>query len=91
MSGMIESLAFDQTILQAQDAGESLANGALYFCAPMPFAKLKPLPAKKVWSSSLGEHDLQCLLQVIEGHLIPQLLNSYSPARYAPRDLFESS
>lgn len=38
------------------------------------------------WKSDLSPADLQCLLQVIEGELIPQLLREYSPARCSPHD-----
>jgi hypothetical protein len=43
--------------------------------------------AHGAWSSSLPEADLQCLLQVIEAELIPQLVSGYSPARSFPQDL----
>jgi hypothetical protein len=41
----------------------------------------------RIWSSSLCEADLHCLLQVIEAELIPQLISDYSPARCSPQEL----
>ena len=36
------------------------------------------------WCSTLDQNDLTCLLKVIESQLIPQLMDSYSPARGLP-------
>ncbi len=44
-------------------------------------------PARAPWCSSLSATDLQCLLQVIEAELIPQLVRGYSPARCSPQEL----
>lgn len=36
------------------------------------------------WSSSLNQADLACLLQVIEGQLLPRLLRDYRPSHRSP-------
>lgn len=84
MSEVMESLAINEKILNA------LRNtGASRAVAPQPStvrceAGESLTRSRTQWCSSLAERDLQCLLQVIEGRVIPQLLNSYSPARHAP-------
>lgn len=90
MSEVMESLAVDETILNAMRNA-----GALRAAVPLPRSVRRGAgegltQSRKQWCSSLGERDLQCLLQVIEGRLIPQLVSSYSPARHAPLARFES-
>ena len=46
--------------------------------------KATPRRRDEHWCSSLSREDLACLLQVIEGQVIPQLLNGYSPAKASP-------
>ena len=92
MSEVMESLVVDEKILNA------LRNaGALRAAALLPRggrgahgAGEGLVRSRTQWCSSLGEQDLQCLLQVIEGSVIPRLLTSYSPARHAPLARFES-
>ncbi len=83
MSEVMESLAINEKILNAlRNAGALRA-----VAAPSHGVRREAgesLARRTQWCSSLAERDLQCLLQVIEGRVIPQLLSSYSPARHAP-------
>lgn len=93
MSEVMESLAVDEKILNALRNAGALSSAALLKQAGRSArsgAGEGLVQSRTQWCSSLGERDLQCLLQVIEGRVIPQLLKSYSPARHAPLARFES-
>ena len=52
---------------------------------PGPASSRQIAPVERTrWKSGLSPSDLQCLLSVIEGELLPRLLTEYSPARHAP-------
>ncbi len=90
MSEVMESLVVDEKILNAlRNAGALRAKGVLPG-GGRSGAREGLVQGRTQWCSSLGEHDLQCLLRVIEGRVIPQLLNSYSPALHAPLARIES-
>lgn len=84
MNEVIEPFAFDTTI----DGLGAASMPAMSCEVPQLAARVvQRRPRARRWSSELCEQDLQCLLQIIETDLIPQLLSSYSPARYAPSEL----
>ena len=90
MSEVMESLATDETILNAVRNAGTLAAQAPTMRLSRLLTVDRVARQRTDWCSTLGERDLQCLLQILEADLIPQLLNSYSPARHAPLDRFES-
>lgn len=40
--------------------------------------------ARGGWSSTMGEADLACLLQVLEEQVLPRLISDYRPADRSP-------
>jgi hypothetical protein len=75
MSTVVESLQSERSVV-----GTDTHRGPLHNRMPAPRAR----PHEHRWKSALNAEDLQCLLQVIEGELIPRLVTEYSPARQAP-------
>ena len=84
MNAVIETLASTESTQDVRVSRDVLPSVARNFTQPTRPASPPLRQARERWSSSLCQNDLQCLLQIIEGDLIPQLLNSYSPARHAP-------
>lgn len=80
MSEVFELLAIDAAV---QEAGSVLSPGVIFPAAGVAPRRPPRFGKTHRWSSALCEQDLQCLLQVLECDLIPQLLTGYSPARYA--------
>jgi hypothetical protein len=84
MNAVIETLASTESTQDARVARDVLPSVARNFTQPTRPATPPLRQGRERWSSSLCRSDLQSLLQIIESDLIPQLLNSYSPARHAP-------
>jgi hypothetical protein len=91
MNAVIETHASIEAVLEGQAPRENLPSGTRISTLLSVPARLPLRQARQRWNSSLSDQDLQCLLQIIEADLVPQLLNSYSPARYAPDDRLTSS
>ena len=91
MSEVMESLAIDEKILNALRNAGALRAVVSPTRGGQREGRQGLAPSRTQWCSSLGERDLQCLLQVIEGRVLPQLLSSYSPARHAPLARVEST
>ena len=90
MNAVIETLASTEAAQDVRVSRDVLPFLARNFTQPTRRAPAPLRQARERWSSSLCPADLQCLLQIIEGDLIPQLLTSYSPARHAPDDRLTS-
>lgn len=90
MNAVIETQASIEAALEDQATRENSPSGARISAPSSVPARLPLRQARQRWNSSLSNLDLQCLLQIIEVDLVPQLLNSYSPARYAPDDRLTS-
>ena len=91
MNAVIETQASIEAVLAGRTTRENLPSGTRV-STPLAVPARSPLrQARQRWNSSLSDHDLQCLLQIIEVDLVPQLLNSYSPARCAPDDRLTTS
>ena len=83
MEKLFDVLEANGTMLDTRAWCGSTMTGRRFSSVARPLAPVGPRGGRERWSSSLCEHDLQCLLDVIEVDLLPQLLNSYSPARYS--------
>ncbi len=86
MDDVVEQLGYNETV---GDVHVTRAMRASSLARPGRFVGRVPSSlqrARERWDTSLNDADLACLLQVLEQDLIPQLLNSYSPARHAPLD-----
>ena len=90
MNAVIETQASIEAVREARVVRETLPSGTRNSTPLSVPARLPLRQAKPRWNSSLSDQDLQCLLQIIEADLVPQLLNSYSPARCAPDDRLTS-
>ena len=83
MNAVVETLACSATLGETK-ADRDDSPAAIRNSGSWPAVARLPLrQARQNWTSSLGDADLQCLLQVLEADLIPQLLNSYAPALHA--------
>ena len=74
MSVVVDPLQSEKSIVRTEPR-----RGPLPHISPARWGR-----PREQWKSALSQEDLQCLLQVIEGDLIPRLVAEYCPARQAP-------
>ena len=84
MSAVFESTTFDTRPLEVSETRQRQLSAGRYGLAPAPAQFDGLRRASRRWNSSLSERDLNCLLQILEADVIPQMLRGYSPARHAP-------